>query len=361
MKKLGLSIFILALVCVFSFKSYAKENITVVGGIYFHSELSSYGNWYKLKGGINVWRPSNVSYDWGPYRNGRWFSTDDGWYWDSDEDYGYIAYHYGRWLYDDYYGWVWVPGSVWAPAWVDWRYDDDYIGWAPLPPYAEFSIGIGISFTNNFHYGYNYWNFVSYTNFCSPNVYNYFASNKFKYRIYSKTKYRNNYSYNRGRVINRGVDLKYVRERSRGNIVTRDIKRVDNIRDLNKRDKNYVRAYDPSKKRSIVDRNTRSNKSTDITKNRNNVYRNKINRDIKPRNNTRNKTDRNYRPKTENRPKIYRDNRTKINNKPKIEKRNTERPTRETILKPRRNNQSQKTNIKRSSPSKSRVNKNRKR
>ena len=270
MKKLGLSIFVLALVSLFSLESNAKENITVDRGIYFHSELQSYGNWHKLKGGINVWRPSSVSYDWQPYKYGRWFSTDNGWYWDSDEDFGYITFHYGRWYYDDYYGWVWVPGNIWAPAWVDWRYDNDYIGWAPLPPYAEFSIGIGISFTNNFHYGYNYWNFVSYNNFCSPNVYNYFASNKYKYRIYSKTKYRNNYSYNRGRVINRGVDLKYVRERSRGNIVTRDIKRVDNIRDLNKRDKNYVRAYDPSKKRSIVDRNTRSNKSTDITKNRNN-------------------------------------------------------------------------------------------
>ncbi|PJA97753.1 MAG: hypothetical protein CO128_10835, partial [Ignavibacteriales bacterium CG_4_9_14_3_um_filter_30_11] len=170
MKKLGLSIFVLALVSLFSLESNAKENITVDRGIYFHSELQSYGNWHKLKGGINVWRPSSVSYDWQPYKYGRWFSTDNGWYWDSDEDFGYITFHYGRWYYDDYYGWVWVPGNIWAPAWVDWRYDNDYIGWAPLPPYAEFSIGIGISFTNNFHYGYNYWNFVSYNNFCSPNV-----------------------------------------------------------------------------------------------------------------------------------------------------------------------------------------------
>ena len=348
MKKLGLSIFILALVCVFSFKSYAKENITVVGGIYFHSELSSYGNWYKLKGGINVWRPSNVSYDWGPYRNGRWFSTDDGWYWDSDEDYGYIAYHYGRWLYDDYYGWVWVPGSVWAPAWVDWRYDDDYIGWAPLPPYAEFSIGIGISFTNNFHYGYNYWNFVSYTNFCSPNVYNYFASNKYKYRIYSKTKYRNNYSYNMGRVINRGVDLKYVRERSRGNIVTRDIKRVDNIRDLNKRDKNYVRSYEPFNNRNIVDRDKRNDRSKVEPKNRTkNIDGNKISRDVRPQKDTRNK--------------IYRENRPKVDYRPKIEKRNIDRPTRQPELKPRRNNQPQRPNNNRNTPNKERVKNKRKR
>jgi hypothetical protein len=27
-----------------------------------------------------------------------------------------------------------VPGDEWAPAWVDWRYGDDNVGWAPLPP-----------------------------------------------------------------------------------------------------------------------------------------------------------------------------------------------------------------------------------
>jgi hypothetical protein len=27
-----------------------------------------------------------------------------------------------------------VPGEDWGPAWVDWRYSDDYVGWAPLPP-----------------------------------------------------------------------------------------------------------------------------------------------------------------------------------------------------------------------------------
>jgi len=348
MKKLGLSIFVLALVSLFSLESNAKENITVDRGIYFHSELQSYGNWHKLKGGINVWRPSSVSYDWQPYKYGRWFSTDNGWYWDSDEDFGYITFHYGRWYYDDYYGWVWVPGNIWAPAWVDWRYDNDYIGWAPLPPYAEFSIGIGISFTNNFHYGYNYWNFVSYNNFCSPNVYNYFASNKYKYRIYSKTKYRNNYSYNMGRVINRGVDLKYVRERSRGNIVTRDIKRVDNIRDLNKRDKNYVRSYEPFNNRNIVDRDKRNDRSKVEPKNRTkNIDGNKISRDVRPQKDTRNK--------------IYRENRPKVDYRPKIEKRNIDRPTRQPELKPRRNNQPQRPNNNRNTPNKERVKNKRKR
>ena len=52
----------------------------------------------------------------------------------SDEPYGWATYHYGRWLYDDFQGWVWKPGVEWAPAWVGWRSNDDYIGWAPLGP-----------------------------------------------------------------------------------------------------------------------------------------------------------------------------------------------------------------------------------
>ncbi|MCY1060360.1 hypothetical protein OV142_35060 [Nannocystis sp. SCPEA4] len=29
---------------------------------------------------------------------------------------------------------MWVPGEVWAPAWVDWRWGGGYVAWAPLPP-----------------------------------------------------------------------------------------------------------------------------------------------------------------------------------------------------------------------------------
>src|SRR5688572_32433779 len=41
--------------------------------------------------------------------------TDDGWFWDSDERFGWATYHYGRWINHRYYGWVWVPGTEWAP------------------------------------------------------------------------------------------------------------------------------------------------------------------------------------------------------------------------------------------------------
>ena len=79
-----------------------------------------------------------VPADWRPYTRGRWIYTDDwGWYWEAaDEEaaWGWVAYHYGRWVLDHDLGWIWVPGEDWGPAWVDWRYGDDYVGWAPLPP-----------------------------------------------------------------------------------------------------------------------------------------------------------------------------------------------------------------------------------
>ncbi|HZR19586.1 MAG TPA: DUF6600 domain-containing protein, partial [Verrucomicrobiae bacterium] len=52
----------------------------------------------------------------------------------SDEPWGWACFHYGQWVYDPSYGWVWLPGTEWAPAWVVWRQAPDYIGWAPCGP-----------------------------------------------------------------------------------------------------------------------------------------------------------------------------------------------------------------------------------
>ncbi|MCH7826394.1 MAG: hypothetical protein IIC75_00235 [Bacteroidetes bacterium] len=338
MKKLVLSIFVAMFIFSFTNDINAKTKFKISGGVYFHSELQSYGNWYKLNGGIKVWRPANVRSNWQPYRYGRWFWTEDGWYWDSDEDFGFITYHYGRWYFDDYYGWVWVPGNRWAPAWVDWKYDNDYIGWAPLSPYAEFSISIGIHFSNNFHYGYSYWNFVKYRNFCSPYVNNYFVESKYKYRIYSRTKYRNNYSYYRGRIVNRGVDIKYVEKRSGGRIVTRKIKRVNTVKDINKRyrNNNYVKSYVYT--RPKVKTRTYKKDRTFIARDRK-TFR----KEIKPR--TRiNRNERN---------KVYRNNNS--NKQKRIEKRTTTSP----VIKSRAKKNNRKTIIKRKNPTKNRVNKSR--
>ena len=168
MKKL----IIAAVVIVFGLSANADANTDYakrVGG-YFYTSLSPYGTWMEIGFGTPVWRPTIMRRTWSPYSQGQWIYTDYGWYWDSYESFGAIVYHYGRWYYDDYYGWIWIPDYEWAPAWVDWRYDDDYIGWAPLSPYALFSINIGIHYTYDYYVPYNHWNYVKYNHFCDNNV-----------------------------------------------------------------------------------------------------------------------------------------------------------------------------------------------
>jgi len=103
----------------------------------FQEALTPYGSWRRHARWGEVWVPSRRASDWRPYEAGHWVYTDEwGWFWDTDDteaDWGWITYHYGRWMHDQT-GWFWIPGEEWAPAWVDWRYSDDYVGWAPLPP-----------------------------------------------------------------------------------------------------------------------------------------------------------------------------------------------------------------------------------
>lgn len=197
-------------------------------GVFF-SVLSPHGSWIELNDGLVVWRPTIMRRGWAPYSEGRWVWTNDGWYWDSYEPYGDVVYHYGRWYFDDYYGWIWVPDYEWAPSWVEWRYDDEYIGWAPLPPYAIFSINIGVHYTYDYYTPYTCWHFTSYRYFDDPYVNRHFVGPKYRHNIYNRTKYRTNYDYYDGRVVNRGVDVDFVRQRSGREIRTRDIERVRDI------------------------------------------------------------------------------------------------------------------------------------
>jgi hypothetical protein len=100
----------------------------------FRAPLAPYGAWFDYKDHGNCWRPAHVEADWQPYTVGSWQWTDAGWYWQSDEPWAWATYHYGSWDYDPSYGWVWIPATDWAPAWVTWRDSDDYIGWAPCGP-----------------------------------------------------------------------------------------------------------------------------------------------------------------------------------------------------------------------------------
>lgn len=245
MKKIGLT-----LIAVF-IASFINIKAGQVSFNYFYSTLSPYGEWISLDYDLVVWRPNSVNYDWSPYRLGRWAWTDQGWYWDSYEPFGWAVYHYGRWHYDEYYGWVWIPDYEWAPAWVEWRYNNDYLGWAPLSPYASFSAGVGITFSINWHLHHRYWNFVTYNNFCHNNVNIYIVNNSYNSRIFSKTKYRTNYYADGGRIINRGIDRNYVERRAGYKISRKNISRVGDYNTYEKNIKSRngsITAFTPSDK-----------------------------------------------------------------------------------------------------------------
>ena len=137
---------------------------------YFQSSLDPYGQWVQVGDYGYCWHPASTSADWRPYADGYWAYTDEGWTWVSYEDYGWITYHYGRWVLVDDVGWCWVPGYQWAPAWVSWRSGGDYVGWAPLPPEAGFrtDIGFGASCDTDYDIGPACYNFCEIRLFGSP-------------------------------------------------------------------------------------------------------------------------------------------------------------------------------------------------
>ncbi|GMU89361.1 MAG: hypothetical protein AMXMBFR49_15690 [Chlorobiota bacterium] len=187
----------------------------------FYYELRPYGYWMEIDNVI-VWKPDRVHRNWQPYTYGRWVHTSYGWFWDSDEPFGDIVFHYGRWYYDTWEGWVWVPGYEWAPAWVEWRYDDDYIGWAPLSPYAIFDASYGIRFSINIVIPVHHWRFVRFRDFHRYDIYNFYFTGYGADRCYERTNSFSNYKY-RDRVINEGPDPRIVEKRGGGNVKTRDI------------------------------------------------------------------------------------------------------------------------------------------
>ncbi len=174
----------------------------------FYEDLNEGGDWFEHPRHGYVWSP-DVDRSWRPYSRGRWIYTSEyGWFWDSDEPFGWAVYHYGRWGFDEADGWYWVPGRRWGPAWVAWRYGDEYAGWAPLPPGAVWSAELGIVYNNDFHVSVRYdpfWIFVRPRYITYYNPYR-FARPRNRYRsIFRHTRPAAGIVYVNGRIFFRGI------------------------------------------------------------------------------------------------------------------------------------------------------------
>lgn len=189
---------------------------------YFYDTLSPYGSWIEIDGYGRCWQPTVVVVNrgWQPYGDrGRWLYTDAGWYWNSDYSWGATTFHYGRWFNHARWGWCWWPDTVWGPSWVSWRYNNDYCGWAPLPPAAYYRPGFGFSYYNHsvgfsfgFGLGASCYNFVPWGHFSGSRPWHHRASGTHVTQIYNNTTVINNIvTGNNNTIINRGVPIDHVR------------------------------------------------------------------------------------------------------------------------------------------------------
>lgn len=103
-----------------------------------YKQLVGSGRWLQHPKYGSVWKPTEVGYSWQPYyQDGKFSSTKDGWQWESERSWGDEVFHHGRWTQAGPWGWVWVPDDRYAPSWVTWRANEEYVGWAPLAPGIE--------------------------------------------------------------------------------------------------------------------------------------------------------------------------------------------------------------------------------
>jgi uncharacterized protein DUF6600 len=208
----------------------------------FYDGLASYGDWVYVDGYGYCWQPG-VEEGWRPYTNGSWIYTDAGWTWSSDEEWGWATDHYGRWMLTKEFGWLWIPGYEWAPAWVSWRKSDEYVGWAPLPPEATWqpASGFGPSVDVTFSIGPEYYNFCPIRHLGAPRLRSYIVPPRENLTIINNTvnvtKITN---VNNVMIFNEGPDFKEIQRRTEQPVrwarlerrwdVNRDVVRAGEVR-----------------------------------------------------------------------------------------------------------------------------------
>ncbi len=236
MKRLLCWIVALALVAGSYVPPAAAEIDVNIGFSFFHSNLSPHGSWFVSANYGRVWQPHIYTADWNPYYDGRWVYTDVGWTWVSAYRWGAVPYHYGTWVMDASYGWVWVPGNVWAPSWVVFRTGPGYVGWAPVP--VGYSIGASFTFGDDDYYD-NYYGrgydsssmfvFVNERDFLAPRIRERAVPVYRTRTIIERTTVLNTVRVENNIVVNTGPDVRTI-ERSTGvRVQPQPVERVQRV------------------------------------------------------------------------------------------------------------------------------------
>lgn len=189
---------------------------------YCYDYLAPYGTWIHHDSYGYVWCPRHMGYRWRPYSDGRWIWSDWGWTWISDYDWGWMPFHYGRWGWDNDCGWFWVPGTMWGPAWVMWRWSDLYFGWAPIPPGLNFRAGLDFD-ALALGIPYDFWIFVGGSHFLDRDLGRYCLPYERNATIVGLTAPRNRFEFRGSRMVNSGIDAETIHRITRRQVLRYDL------------------------------------------------------------------------------------------------------------------------------------------
>jgi hypothetical protein len=205
---------------------------------HYYGALSPYGDWIYDGSHGWVWRPTVAVVDvgWRPYRQGgRWIYSDAGWYWHSYYSWGWAPFHYGRWHRSNHHGWCWVPGYTWSPAWVMWRSNNHYAGWAPLPAGSHYVHGIGytwggshVGFSFGFGLGHGWFTYCDYAHLRHRRLHHHRVPDNNIAIIHNETTVVNNYvTENNTTIINAGIPPAVIAEKTREPVQKMRIRELD--------------------------------------------------------------------------------------------------------------------------------------
>jgi hypothetical protein len=113
-----------------------------------------------------------------------------------------------------------MPGTVWAPAWVAWRYSEEWIGWAPLPPEARWDVAVGLRFGGSQRIAPSEWCFVDRRGLLDRHLRDQIAPLAGNVTLLERTREATRYAARAGRPLDVGPDVGAV-ERMIGRSVPR--------------------------------------------------------------------------------------------------------------------------------------------
>jgi hypothetical protein len=195
---------------------------------------------------VYVWKPSpslavtstaGTAPGYMPYANGQWVNTDAGWYFKGATPVEETVSHYGRWVNSPTAGWLWVPGRVWAPAWVDWKQNDEYVSWAPLPP----SVSLINDLISPPVINDNDYVIVQRKYFLEPDLYKYRSTyfDNGKRILVSDMKWTEGIIVVNNTIVNKGPDVHAIQNLYGRNIELIKIKHAENLKDAKYSDKEF--------------------------------------------------------------------------------------------------------------------------